>query len=50
MIYVLKSGRVVERGTHEEVYRGEGVYKEIFDAAARSLNVGKISDTIEKKV
>ena len=47
MIYVMKKGRVVEYGTHEEVYRQEGAYKEIFDAAARSLNVEKISGTIK---
>ena len=45
MIYVLKSGRMVEHGTHEEVYCQGGVYKEIFDASARSLNVEKINDT-----
>jgi len=49
MIYVMKNGRVVEHGTHEEVYRQEGAYKEIFDAAARSLNVEKISGTLEKR-
>jgi ABC-type multidrug transport system fused ATPase/permease subunit len=49
MIYVLKNGRVMEHGTHEEVYRQNGTYKEIFDAAARSLNVEKISDTIDKE-
>ncbi|MCL2728191.1 MAG: ABC transporter ATP-binding protein/permease, partial [Bacteroidales bacterium] len=48
MIYVMKSGRVVEQGVHEDVYRQEGSYKEIFDAAARSLNVGKISGTINE--
>ncbi|MCL1932454.1 MAG: ABC transporter ATP-binding protein/permease [Candidatus Azobacteroides sp.] len=47
MIYVLKNGRVVEHGTHEDVYHQAGTYKEIFDAAARSLNVEKINDTIE---
>ena len=47
MIYVMKNGRVVEHGTHEEVYRQEGTYKEIFDAAARSLNVMKISGTYD---
>ena len=47
MIYAMKNGRVVESGTHEEVYRQGGTYKEIFDAAARSLNVEKINDTIE---
>jgi len=46
MIYVMKNGRVVERGAHEEVYRQDGAYKEIFDAAARSLNVEKISGTM----
>jgi len=49
MIYVMKTGRVVEHGTHEEVYRQDGAYKEIFDAAARSLNVEKISDTTKGK-
>jgi ABC-type transport system involved in cytochrome bd biosynthesis fused ATPase/permease subunit len=48
MIFAMKQGRVVESGTHEEVYHQGGVYKEIFDASARSLNVGKINDTIEE--
>jgi ABC-type transport system involved in cytochrome bd biosynthesis fused ATPase/permease subunit len=43
----MKNGRVTEHGTHEEVYRADGAYKEIFDAAARSLNVEKINDTLE---
>jgi ABC-type multidrug transport system fused ATPase/permease subunit len=47
LIYVMKNGAVVEHGTHEEVYHQDGAYKEIFDAAARSLNVEKINDTIE---
>jgi len=46
IIFALKNGRVVESGTHGEVYRQGGVYKEIFDAAARTLNVGKISDAL----
>ena len=49
MIYVMKQGHVVEHGTHEDVYRQNGAYKEIFDAAARSLNVERISGTLEKK-
>ena len=49
MIYVMKQGRVVEHGAHEEVYRQAGAYREIFDAAARSLNVELISNTIEGK-
>ena len=47
MIYVMKNGRVAEHGTHEDVYRKDGAYKEIFDAAARSLNVEKISGTMD---
>ncbi len=46
-IYVMKDGYVVEHGTHEEIYRMEGVYKSIFDAMARSLNIDKISRTLE---
>lgn len=46
-IYVMKNGRVVESGTHEEIYHQEGTYKEIFDAMARSLNIDKISKTLD---
>lgn len=46
-IYAMKEGRVVESGTHEEIYQLGGVYKEIFDAMARSLNIEKISKTLE---
>ena len=49
MIYVMKQGRVVEHGAHEDVYRQNGAYREIFDAAARSLNVERISGALEKK-
>ena len=48
MIFAMKEGQVVESGTHEEVYRQGGIYKDIFDASARSLNVEKINDTIEE--
>lgn len=46
-IYVMKKGRIVESGTHEEVYHMDGTYKEIFDAMARSLNIDKISKTMD---
>ncbi len=47
VIYVLKEGRVVETGTHTELYERGGTYMEIFNAAARSLNLDKISQTLE---
>lgn len=46
-IYVMKNGRVVESGTHDEIYQQNGTYKEIFDAMARSLNIDKISKTLD---
>lgn len=45
MIYVMKKGRVVENGTHNDLYHQEGVYKEIFDASARSLNLDLLVKT-----
>jgi ABC-type multidrug transport system fused ATPase/permease subunit len=47
VIFVLKEGRVVESGTHEELYEKGGTYSEIFNAAARSLNLDRISRTLE---
>ena len=46
-IYVLEHGRVVQSGTPSEVYRQGGLYKDIFDASARSMNVDKIANTIK---
>ena len=45
-IYVLQQGRVVQSGTPSEVYKQGGLYKDIFDASARSMNVDKIASTI----
>ena len=45
-IYVLQLGHVEQSGSPTEVYRQGGLYKEIFDASARSMNVDKIADTI----
>ncbi|MDA3615675.1 ABC transporter ATP-binding protein [Polluticaenibacter yanchengensis] len=47
IIYAMAKGRVEESGTHEEVYAQNGVYKQIFDASARSLNIEKIARTID---
>jgi ABC-type multidrug transport system fused ATPase/permease subunit len=49
VIYTLKEGRVMEHGTHEEIYHQNGVYHDIFDASARSLNIEKIAKTMEEK-
>lgn len=45
--YVMKEGCIAEHGEHEALYRQEGVYKEIFDAMAKSLNIEKIAKTFE---
>jgi ABC-type multidrug transport system fused ATPase/permease subunit len=47
VIYVLKEGRVVEIGTHDELYEKRGTYFEIFNASARSLNLDKIAQTLD---
>lgn len=46
-IYVMQDGFIVEWGTHDEIYNMNGAYKRIFDAMARSLNIDKISKTLE---
>jgi len=47
MIYALQKGRVEESGDPDEIYRKGGIYKDIIDASARSLNIEKIARTIE---
>ena len=46
MVYAMRTGRVEESGHPDEVYRKGGVYKDIIDASARSLNIQKIARTI----
>lgn len=46
-IYALKKGRVEQGGSPDEVYHQGGIYKEIFDASARSLNIEKIAETVK---
>ena len=45
-IHVMKKGRLVESGTHDELYARHGTYREIFDASARSLNIEKLAKTM----
>lgn len=47
-IYVMKKGEVVENGTHEELMQIKGMYREIFDASARSLNLDKLVSSFQK--
>lgn len=46
-VYALRSGHVEQGGIPDEVYRQGGIYKEIVDASARSLNIDKISECIK---
>lgn len=48
VIFAMETGKVAESGTHEEIYNRNGVYKDIFDAMARSLNIEKIAKTFEE--
>ena len=49
MVYALKTGHVEESGDPDEIYKKGGIYKDIIDASARSLNIEKIARTIEEK-
>ena len=49
VVYALRDGRVEESGDPDEIYKKGGIYKEIIDASARSLNVDKIARTINQK-
>jgi len=46
-IYVMKKGRVIESGTHDELIDLNGTYREIFDASARSLNLDKLMNSFK---
>ena len=45
-LYVLDTGHCVQQGTPQEVYRQGGLYKDIFDASARSMNADKIAELL----
>lgn len=47
-VIVLDKGHVMEQGTHEDLYARNGKYHEIFSAMANSLNLDKISDTLNE--
>lgn len=45
-VVVLEKGKVMEQGTHEELYENKSTYYEIFNAMASSLNIDKIAQTM----
>ena len=47
MVYTLQKGHVEQFGHPDDVYKKGGVYKDIIDASARSLNIEKIAQTID---
>ncbi|MFU8926890.1 ABC transporter ATP-binding protein [Acinetobacter puyangensis] len=47
--YVMQEGEIVEHGEHYALYQQQGVYKNIFDAMAKSLNIDKIAKTFEEE-
>lgn len=34
-IYVLEAGRIVQQGTHEELFSAQGPYRRLYEAQAR---------------
>lgn len=48
-IVVLEQGRAVESGVHEALFDRKGTYYEIFTAMANSLNIDKITKTLESE-
>ena len=46
-IYALRNGRVEQSGDPDTLYKEGGVYKEIVDASARSLNIEKLAHTLD---
>ena len=46
MVYALQTGHVEESGDPDEIYKKGGIYKDIIDASARSLNIEKIAKTV----
>ena len=49
LVYALKDGRVEQSGDPDGLYHKGGIYKEIVDASARSLNIDKLASTIAEQ-
>ena len=46
IIYALRQGCVEQGGDPDEIYKQGGIYKDIIDASARSLNIEKLTQTL----
>ena len=46
IVYALRDGRVEQSGNPDELYQKGGIYKEILDASALSLNIDKLAQTL----
>jgi len=46
LIYVIQEGEIVETGNHSDLYKMNGLYKDIIDSNARSFNFEKLAGTI----
>jgi ABC-type multidrug transport system fused ATPase/permease subunit len=47
IVFAMKDGRVEQSGDPDSLYRKGGIYKEIVDASARSMNIEKLAETID---
>ena len=48
-ICVMEQGRLVESGTHDQLYDAHGAYRTIFNASARSLNLSKLARSLDNE-
>ena len=48
VIFALKEGRVEQSGDPDSLYKKGGIYKDIVDASARSLNIDKLAQTLDQ--
>ena len=48
IIYAMKEGRVEQSGDPDSLYKMGGVYKEIVEASSRSLNIDKLTHTLDQ--
>lgn len=48
-IYVIKDGRIIEEGNHEELYRARGHYTEIIDSNVENMNLKRLMRSVERQ-